>query len=131
MVLLCSQLNEELNQGQNLHIIIILMSKHPSRAEVIDVSKLSGKTVKFGATVTVVDIETDEERTYQIVGEVDSNVDPASTLQVAAALVRADKDFDLLIMPSANHGAAESPYGTRRRQDFFVRHLHGHEPRWK
>src|SRR5215213_9430454 len=37
-----------------------------SRAEVIDVSKLSGKTVKFGATVTVVDIETDEERTYQI-----------------------------------------------------------------
>jgi dipeptidyl aminopeptidase/acylaminoacyl peptidase len=66
-----------------------------------------------------------------IVGEVDSNVDPASTLQVAAALVRADKDFDLLIMPSANHGAAESPYGTRRRQDFFVRHLHGHEPRWK
>lgn len=65
-----------------------------------------------------------------IVGEVDSNVDPASTLQVAAALVRADKDFDLLIMPSTNHGAAESPYGSRRRQDFFVRHLHGREPRW-
>jgi dipeptidyl aminopeptidase/acylaminoacyl peptidase len=64
-----------------------------------------------------------------IVGEVDTNVDPASTLQVAAALVRADKDFELLIMPSANHGAAESPYGTRRRQDFFVRHLHGREPR--
>jgi len=64
-----------------------------------------------------------------IVGEVDTNVDPASTLQVAAALVRADKDFDLLIMPSANHGAAESPYGNRRRMDHFVRHLHGREPR--
>jgi dipeptidyl aminopeptidase/acylaminoacyl peptidase len=66
-----------------------------------------------------------------IVGELDTNVDPASTLQVAAALVRADKDFDLLIMPGANHGAAESPYGSRRRMDFLVRHLHGREPRWE
>ena len=66
-----------------------------------------------------------------IVGEVDTNVDPASTLQVSAALVRAGKDFDLLVMPSANHGAGESPYGSRRRMDFLVRHLHGHEPRWQ
>jgi dipeptidyl aminopeptidase/acylaminoacyl peptidase len=65
-----------------------------------------------------------------IVGEVDTNVDPASTLQVAAALVRADKDFDLIIMPSTNHGSAETPYGIRRRMDYFVRHLHGREPRW-
>jgi len=66
-----------------------------------------------------------------IVGEVDTNVDPASTLQVAAALVRADKDFDLLIMPSTNHGSAETPYGIRRRMDHFVRHLLGREPRWE
>lgn len=66
-----------------------------------------------------------------IVGEVDTNVDPASTLQVAAALVRADKDFELLIMPGSNHGAAESPYGSRRRMDFLVRHLMGREPRWQ
>ena len=66
-----------------------------------------------------------------IVGELDTNVDPASTLQLAAALVRADRDFDLLVMPGANHGAAESPYGSRRRMDFFVRHLLGHEPRWE
>jgi dipeptidyl-peptidase 4 len=66
-----------------------------------------------------------------IVGELDTNVDPASTLQLAAALVRADRDFDLLVMPGANHGAAESPYGTRRRMDFFVRHLLGREPRWE
>ncbi len=65
-----------------------------------------------------------------IVGEVDTNVDPASTLQVSAALVRADKDFELLVMPSTNHGAAETPYGSRRRMDFLVRHLHGREPRW-
>ena len=65
-----------------------------------------------------------------IVGEVDTNVDPASTLQVSAALVRAEKDFELLVMPSTNHGAAETPYASRRRMDFFVRHLLGREPRW-
>jgi dipeptidyl aminopeptidase/acylaminoacyl peptidase len=58
-----------------------------------------------------------------IVGELDRNVDPASTLQVVDALVKADKDFELLVIPGAGHGAAESPYGQRRRQDFFVRHL--------
>ncbi len=64
-----------------------------------------------------------------VVGEMDSNVDPASTLQVVNALEKADKDFDLLYMTGANHGAAESPYGQRRRMDFFVRHLLGVEPR--
>jgi dipeptidyl aminopeptidase/acylaminoacyl peptidase len=63
------------------------------------------------------------------VGELDRNVDPASTLQVAKALVDAGKDFDLLILPGAGHGAGESPYAARRRLDFFVRHLHGVEPR--
>jgi dipeptidyl aminopeptidase/acylaminoacyl peptidase len=64
-----------------------------------------------------------------IVGELDRNVDPSSTMQVANALVRANKDFDLLVIPGAGHGAAESPYGNRRRMDFFVRHLMGVEPR--
>ena len=45
-----------------------------ARAEVIDVSKLSGDTVKFGATVTVADEDTDEETTYKIVGEVEADV---------------------------------------------------------
>ena len=45
-----------------------------SRAEVIDVSKLSGSTVKFGATVTLVDEDTDEEKIYQIVGENEADV---------------------------------------------------------
>lgn len=64
-----------------------------------------------------------------VVGEVDRNVDPASTMQVANALIKADKDFDLLIIPGAGHGSAETPYGQRRRKDFFVRHLLGVEPR--
>jgi dipeptidyl aminopeptidase/acylaminoacyl peptidase len=64
-----------------------------------------------------------------IVGELDRNVDPASTMQVVDALVKADKDFDLLVIPGAGHGAAGTPYGRRRQRDFFVRHLLGREPR--
>lgn len=63
------------------------------------------------------------------VGELDRNVDPSSTLQVVDALIRADKDFDFVLVPGAGHGIGESPYLVRRRQDFFVRHLLGVEPR--
>ncbi len=45
-----------------------------SRADVIDVSKLSGNTVKFGATVTIVDEDTDEKKVYQIVGDMEADV---------------------------------------------------------
>jgi dipeptidyl-peptidase 4 len=58
-----------------------------------------------------------------IVGELDQNVDPASTMQVVNALQKADKDFDLVIVTGTGHGAAETPYGSRRRADFFARHL--------
>jgi len=64
-----------------------------------------------------------------VVGELDRNVDPASTMQVVDGLIRADKDFDLLVIPGAGHGAAETPYGKRRRADFLVRHLLQVEPR--
>ncbi len=64
-----------------------------------------------------------------VVGGMDDNVDPACTFQVVQALSDADKDFDLLVLPRSGHGAAESPYGKRRRMDFFVRHLLGVEPR--
>ncbi|TVP97149.1 MAG: S9 family peptidase, partial [Planctomycetaceae bacterium] len=59
------------------------------------------------------------------VGELDRNVDPASTLQVVDALIRADKDFDLLFIPGAGHGAGGSRYGERRRKAFFLHHLWG------
>ncbi len=64
-----------------------------------------------------------------VVGEVDTNVDPASTMQVVNALIKADKDFDLLVMPGVGHGATGPPYGQRRMRDFLVRHLWGVEPR--
>jgi hypothetical protein len=57
----------------------------------------------------------------------DNNVPPESTLRVVDALIRAGKDFDLLVVPNAGHGMGGA-YGTRRMQDFFVRHLHGVEP---
>lgn len=57
------------------------------------------------------------------VGELDHNVDPASTMQVAAALEKANKPFELLIVAGAGHGAAETPYGNRARLEFFARHL--------
>jgi dipeptidyl-peptidase-4 len=65
------------------------------------------------------------------VGELDKNVDPASTMQVVNALIKADKDFDLVVMTGVGHGSAETPHGTRRRMDFLVRHLHAVEPRGK
>lgn len=67
-------------------------------------------------------------RLLLIVGELDRNVDPASTLQVVNALIKANKEFDFLLVPGGGHGIAESPYGRRRRQDYFVRHLLGVEP---
>ncbi len=63
-----------------------------------------------------------------IVAELDHNVDPASTMQVVNALEKANKDFDFLVIPNADHGQ-DGPYGDRRRQDFLVRNLLGVEPR--
>ncbi|HYE30684.1 MAG TPA: DPP IV N-terminal domain-containing protein [Methylomirabilota bacterium] len=58
-----------------------------------------------------------------MVGELDKNVDPASTMQVVNALIKADKDFELLVVPGGGHGMARTPYGWRRIEEFFVRHL--------
>jgi dipeptidyl aminopeptidase/acylaminoacyl peptidase len=58
-----------------------------------------------------------------IVGELDSNVDPASTMQVVGALQKAGKDFEFIPVVGAGHGAAETPYGERRRAMFLMRHL--------
>ncbi len=67
-----------------------------------------------------------------VVGEMDTNVDPSSTMQVVHQLIKHNKNFDLLVVPGANHGAARSDsyaaYGDHKRYDFFVRHLLGVNP---
>jgi dipeptidyl aminopeptidase/acylaminoacyl peptidase len=62
-----------------------------------------------------------------ILGELDDNVPPESTLRLVDALVRANKDFDFLMIPNARHTDGGA-YGERKRRDFFVRNLHGVEP---
>lgn len=64
---------------------------------------------------------------FLIVGEMDDNVPPESTMRFVDALIKAKKDFDLLVVPGANHGAA-SPVTQRRTQDFFTHNLMGTEP---
>ncbi len=64
------------------------------------------------------------------VGALDNNVDPASTLQVVDALIKAGKEFEFLMFPGVGHGAG-GEYGERRKRDFFVRHLLQKEtPNW-
>lgn len=62
-----------------------------------------------------------------MVGELDTNVPPESTIRLADALMTADKDFELLVLPGAGHTGG-GKYGERRRRDFFIRHLIGVEP---
>jgi dipeptidyl-peptidase-4 len=59
----------------------------------------------------------------------DDNVPPNNTLLVADALIKANKDFDMLMLPNMHHGYAEdSQYITRRRWDYFVKNLMGATP---
>jgi len=62
-----------------------------------------------------------------VVGELDDNVDPASTMQVANALIKANKPFELVVIPGAHHTVGEA-YGEHKRFDFFVKNLMGVEP---
>lgn len=65
-----------------------------------------------------------------VVGEMDDNVDPASTMQVANALIKAGKDFEFIVIPGAAHTVGES-FGEHKRYDFFVEELMGvRPPKW-
>lgn len=61
-------------------------------------------------------------------GTLDDNVPPNSTLLVVDALIRANKDFDLILFPNRTHGFGSEPYMIRRRWDYFVKHLLGVDP---
>ena len=65
-----------------------------------------------------------------VVGELDDNVDPSSTYQVVNALIKANKDFELVVIPGAHHTVGES-FGEHKRYDFFVKNLLGvNPPKW-
>ncbi len=61
-------------------------------------------------------------------GTMDSNVPPYNTLLVVNELIKANKDFDLLLLPNRGHGFGNEPYMVRRRWDYFVKNLLGAEP---
>ena len=61
-------------------------------------------------------------------GTMDNNVPPYNTLLVVDALIKANKDFDLIMLPNRSHGFGNEPYMVRRRWDYFVRYLLGAEP---
>ena len=61
-------------------------------------------------------------------GTMDSNVPPNNTLLVVNELIASNKDFDLIMFPNRRHGFGNEPYMTRRRWDYFVKHLLGAEP---
>lgn len=62
-----------------------------------------------------------------MVGELDDNVDPASTFQFANALIQAGKDFELVVIPGMGHSSGGT-FGARKRKDFFVKKLWGVDP---
>jgi dipeptidyl aminopeptidase/acylaminoacyl peptidase len=62
-----------------------------------------------------------------ILGELDDNVDPASTMQVADALIKAGKDFELVILPGVGHTGG-GVYGERKRRGFFVKTFYDQDP---
>ena len=74
---------QAMNEGRILELESLI-----SRAEVIDVSKLNGNRVKFGATVKLIDEDTEEEKTYQIVGEPEADV-RSGRVSVTSPIARA------------------------------------------
>lgn len=75
--------SQSLNEGRISELEDLI-----ARAEVIDVSKLSGETVKFGATVVLVDEDTEEKKTYQIVGDQEADV-KSGRVSISSPIARA------------------------------------------
>ena len=63
-----------------------------------------------------------------VYGDMDDNVAPALTLQVMNALTKANKSFDMMVVPNGSHGMVYNMYFRRRRWDYFVEHLIGATP---
>ena len=87
------------------------------RADVIDPAKMSGNTVKFSATVEIVDEETDEEKTYQIVGEAEANIE-AGKLNMRSPLARA-----LIGKEVGDSAEVKTPGGDRSYEILSIRYI--------
>ena len=87
---------------------------------------------EYEASSNVVHAHKLQGRLLLVLPELDTNVDPSSTMQVVNALIKANKTFDLLVMPGEEHGGGRrgpsAAYGDRKMWDFFVHNLHGIEP---
>jgi dipeptidyl aminopeptidase/acylaminoacyl peptidase len=81
----------------------------------------------YDSSSNVVNAHKLEGKLFLIVGEMDHNVDPSSTMQVADALIKANKNFDLLVVPGMDHSGG-GQFGDRKRMDFFVKHLLSVDP---
>lgn len=88
-----------------------------SRAEVIDISKLSGSKVKFGATVTLADEDTDEEKSYQIVGDQEADV-KAGRISISSPIARA-----LIGKEEGDTIEVQAPGGARGYEIVSVRYI--------
>ena len=97
--------SQSLNEGQ-----IAELEDRLARAEVIDVSKLSGETIKFGATVTLVDEDTDKKAVWQIVGEPEADAKKGRisiTSPLARALIGKKKGASVEVMAPGGPKAYE------------------------
>ena len=87
---------------------------------------------QYDASSNVVNANKLQGKLLLLVGELDENVDPSSTLQVANALIKANKTFDFFMFPGGDHAVGRrgplAPYGDRKQWDYFVHHLLGTEP---
>lgn len=89
----------------------------------------SGQSDNYAAEANQTYAANLQGKLFLIHGLMDDNVPPTNTLLVADALMKAGKDFDLLMLPQARHGfGADGPYIMRRRWDYFVQHLQGNIP---
>jgi len=85
------------------------------------------KSDNFEASANATYAKNLKGKLFLMTGDMDDNVHPAMTIQVADALIKANKSFDFLLLPNRAHGLNE-PYVIRRRWDYFVQHLLGRTP---
>lgn len=101
---------QSLNEGR-----IAELEDKLSRAEIIDVSKLTGKTIKFGATIKLIDEDTEDEKTYQIVGDLEADV-RSGRISISSPIARA-----LIGKSVGDTVAVQAPGGERSYEILEVR----------